>query len=153
MNAAVDTVTLAVTTGSAESSPVTELFNSNAPAASQDQIFLGVQTLGSGTNCASGCCVMSINVTSSPATLAIAHSIAEVGGPSGITVDNIANTTTFAQVSSLYFSNQGNSTAGNQCNSITGVGCAIKGDPGRAELNERVCPWPFRLNRATFAER
>jgi hypothetical protein len=126
MNSAVDTVKLAVATASAECAPVTELFNANAPAAAQDQIFFGVQTLGSGTNCGSGGCVMSINVTNTPGTLTIANSIAEINGPSGITVDNDANTTTFPQASSLYFSNQGNSTAGVPCGATTGVGCAVK---------------------------
>ncbi len=123
MNAALDAATLAVATGSAECSPVTEFFNANAPAASQDQIFFGVQNLGSGANCGGAGCVMSINVTGTPPALSIAHSIAEIGGPSGIIVDNNANS---AQASSLYFSNQGNSTAANQCNAITGVGCAVK---------------------------
>lgn len=127
MNAAVDTVTLAVATGSAECSPVTELYNANAPVASRDQIFFGVQNLGSGTNCGGAGCVMSINVTGAPGTLTIANSIAEVNGPSGIIVDNVANTTTFSQSSSIYFSRQGNSTAGVPCGTApAGVGCAVK---------------------------
>jgi hypothetical protein len=127
MNAAVDAATLAVATGSAECAPVTELFNANAPAASMDQIFFGVQTLGSGTNCAALGCVMSINVTGTPGTLTIANSIEEINGPSGIIVDDDANTTTFGQSSSLYFSRQGNSTAGVACGAApTGVGCAVK---------------------------
>jgi hypothetical protein len=67
MNAAVDLVALAVATGSAECSPVTELFNANAPAATRDQIFFGVQASGIGTNCGGAGCVMSINVTGTPA--------------------------------------------------------------------------------------
>lgn len=132
MNAAVDSVTLAVATGSAECSPITEFFNANAPAASQDQLFFGVQTAGAGAACVAGGCVMSINVTSTPATLAIGASIAEVNGPSGIIVDNNANTTLpggFSQASSIYFSRQGNSTMTNTCdtvNLIVGVGCAVK---------------------------
>ncbi len=126
MNAAVDAATLAVATGSAECSPVTELYNANAPAASRDQIFFGVQNLGSGANCGGGGCVMSVNVTGTPGTLAIANSIAETNGPSGIIVDNDANTTTFPQSSSLYFSRQGNSTAGAPCGATAGVGCAVK---------------------------
>jgi len=134
MNAAVDAgvgMTLAVgTNGSAECSAVTELFNANAPAASQDQIFFGVQSLGKGTNCGVIVgigCVMSINVTGIPGTLTIANSIAEIGGPSGIIVDNDANTTTFPQSSSLYFSSQGPSTAGVPCGAASaGVGCAVK---------------------------
>ena len=50
MKSAVDAATLAVATGSAECAPVTEFFNPNAPTATQDQIFFGVQTLGSGTS-------------------------------------------------------------------------------------------------------
>jgi hypothetical protein len=126
MNATVDAATLTVATGSAECAPVTEFFNANATAASRDQIFFGVQTLGSGANCASGGCVMSVNVTETagvpPITLTIANSIAETNGPSGIIVDNNANTGTFAQASSLYFSTQGNGT----CNGTAGVGCAVK---------------------------
>ena len=126
MNATVDLVTLAVATGSAECAPVTELYNANAPPASRDQIFFGVQNLGSGANCGGAGCVMSVNVTGTPGTLAIANSIAEINGPSGIIVDNAANTTTFPQSSSLYFSRQGNSTAGIPCGVTTGVGCAVK---------------------------
>jgi hypothetical protein len=126
MNPLVDVVSVAVANASAECSPVTELFNPNAPAATQDQIFFGVQNLGRGTNCGGVGCVMSVNVTSTPATLTIANSITEINGPSGIIVDNDANTTTFPQASSLYFSNQGNSTSGVPCGSTTGVGCAVK---------------------------
>jgi hypothetical protein len=126
MNAAVDAATLTVATGSAECAPLTELYNVNAPAASKDQIFFGVQTLGSGTNCGGAGCVMAVNVTATPASLAIANSIREINGPSGIIVDNDANTATYSQASSLYFSNQGNSTAGVPCGATTGVGCAVK---------------------------
>jgi hypothetical protein len=129
MNAAVDGVTVTVgTNGSAECSPVTEFFNANAPLGTQDQIFFGVQSLGRGGNCGVTIgigCVMSINL-SGPGPLAIANSIAEIGGPSGIVIDNDANTTTFPQSSSLYFSNQGNSTTGVPCGATTGVGCAVK---------------------------
>jgi hypothetical protein len=126
MNAAVDGTTLTVATGSAECAPVTEFYNANAPAASRDQIFFGVQNLGSGTNCGGAGCVMSVNITGTPATLAVANSIAEINGPSGIVVDNAANTTLFPQSSSLYFSRQGNSTAGVPCGVTVGVGCAVK---------------------------
>jgi hypothetical protein len=126
MNAAVDAATLTVATGSAECAPVTELYNANAPAASRDQIFFGVQTLGSGTSCGGAGCVMSVNVTGTPANLAIANSIAEINGPSGIIVDNDANTALSPQSSSLYFSSQGNSTAGVRCGVTVGVGCAVK---------------------------
>lgn len=126
MNAAVDAATLTVATGSAECAPVTELYNANAPAASSDQIVFGVQALGSGTNCGAAGCVMAVNVTGTPATLAIANSIAVINGPSGIIIDNDANTTLFPQSSSLYFSSQGNSTMGVPCGVTQGVGCAVK---------------------------
>ena len=127
MKSTVDSATLAVATSSAECSPVTELFNPSAPAASQDQIFLGVQTLGVGSGCGGNGCVMSVNVTSA-STLSIANSFAVVGGPSGIIVDDTASTSTYPQASSLYFSSQGNSTVALPCGSAstTGVGCAIK---------------------------
>jgi hypothetical protein len=126
MNAAVDAVTLAVATASSECAPVTEFFNANAPAATQDQIFFGVYNLGKGANCSTGGCVMSVNVTNTPTMLAIANSIAEINGPSGIIVDGDANTATYPQASSLYFSNQGNTTSGIPCGATVGVGCAIK---------------------------
>jgi hypothetical protein len=125
MNGAVDGVSLPVATNSAECSPVTELFNANAPSATQDQIFFGVQTLGRGT-CGGAGCVMSVNVTGTPAILMIANSITEINGPSGIIVDNDANTTTFPQASNLYFSNQGNSTLITPCGGTVSVGCAVK---------------------------
>lgn len=103
MNAAVDTVTLAVATNQAECAPVTEFFNANAPTATQDQIFFGVYTLGKGV-CSPGGCVMSVNVTNTPASLTVANSVAEVNGPSGIIVDGDAKTATYPQASSLYFS-------------------------------------------------
>lgn len=126
MNGAVDTVTLAVAAGSAECSPVTEFFNANAPSGSQDQIFFGVQNLGSALNCLAGGCVMSVNITNIPATLSIGNSVAETNGPSAIIVDNDANATAFPQASSLYFSRQGNSTLLAPCGTTIGVGCAVK---------------------------
>ena len=126
MNPATDAATLTVATGGTECAPITEFYNASAPAASRDQIFFGVQNLGSGSSCGNAGCVMSVNVTGSPATLAIANSIAVINGPSGIIVDNNANTASFSQASSLYFSSQGNSTAGVPCGATTGVGCGIK---------------------------
>ena len=48
--------------------------------------------------------------------------VAETGGTSGIVVDNVGNTTTFQQASSLYFSNLSNTT----CSGVAGGACAIK---------------------------
>ena len=108
--------------------PLTEFFNTNAAAASQDQLFFSVASNGAGANCTTTGCVMSVNITSTPGTLTVGSSIAEITGTSGIIVDNNANTTTFPQASSLYFSNQGNSTLTTPCGSLLvfGVGCAVK---------------------------
>ncbi len=67
---------------------------------------------------------MSVNITNTPATLTIGSSIPEIMGASGIIIDN---NSTSAQASSLYFSNQGNSTAAVKCGRApAGVGCAVK---------------------------
>ena len=128
MNTTVDaTPTLQVVSAVAavDCGPLTEFFNANAPAASQDQLFFGV----AGDSVAPTCitagvgCVMSVNITNTPAALIIGSSIPEIMGASGIIIDN---NSTSAQASSLYFSNQGNSTAAVKCGATTGVGCAVK---------------------------
>jgi hypothetical protein len=128
MNTTVDaTVTLEVVSsvGAVDCGPLTEFFNANAAAASQDQLFFSVAGDSTSAICiAAGVgCVMSVNITNIPAALTIGSSIPEIMGASGIIVDN---NSTSAQASSLYFSNQGNSTAALKCNTTTGVGCAIK---------------------------
>ena len=73
----------------------------------------------------SGGCMRAFDITSGfPAstTGAGVSTVAETGGTSGIVVDNVGNTTTFQQASSLYFSNLANTT----CNGIAGGACAIK---------------------------
>jgi hypothetical protein len=125
MNTAPDaTPVLNVATASVECMPPTEFFNAST---SQDQLFFGVYSDGVGASCATTGCVMSVNITGNPALLTIASSIAEINGPSGIVVDN---NSTSAQTSSLYFSNQGNSTNAVKCGpatgGTTGVGCAVK---------------------------
>jgi hypothetical protein len=125
MNTTVDAVTLQVASAPVDCGPLTEFFNTNA-ATNQDQLFFGVASNGAGAACATTGCVMAVNITGTPGTLSINSSIAEITGPSGIIVDNNANTTTFSQASSLYFSNQGNSTALVPCGATIGVGCAVK---------------------------
>jgi hypothetical protein len=128
MNTTVDAATLQVASAPVDCGPLTEFFNTNA-ATNQDQLFFGVASNGAGAACATTGCVMAVNITGIPGTLSINASIAEVNGPSGIIVDNNANTTPvtgFSQASSLYFSNQGNSVAGATCGGTTGVGCAVK---------------------------
>jgi hypothetical protein len=130
MNTTVDaTPVLQVASTAVDCSPLTEFFNTNAAAASQDQVFFGVASSGAGAACTTTRCVMSVNITNIPTTLTINNSIAEITGPSGIIVDNAASTTPvtgFPQASSLYFSNQGNSTAAVPCGATSGVGCAVK---------------------------
>jgi hypothetical protein len=128
MNTTVDatpTLTVVSTLTNVDCGPLTEFFNSNAAAASQDQLFFGVAGDSTSAICiAAGVgCVMSVNITNIPATLSIGSSIPEIMGSSGIIVDN---NSTSAQASSLYFSNQGNSTAAVTCGGTTGVGCAVK---------------------------
>jgi hypothetical protein len=130
MNTTVDaTPVLQIASAAVDCSPLTEFSNTNATL-NQDQIFFGVASNGAGAGCSATIgCVMAVNITGIPATLTINSSIAEVKGPSGIIVDNNANTaltTGFPQTSSLYFSNQGNSTAAATCGGTTGVGCAVK---------------------------
>lgn len=132
MNTTVDatpTLQVASVAAAVDCGPLTEFFNTNA-ATNQDQIFFGVASNGAGAACSATVgCVMAVNITGIPGTLTINASIAEITGPSGIIVDNNANTTPvtgFSQASSLYFSNQGNSTGAVPCGGTTGVGCAVK---------------------------
>jgi hypothetical protein len=125
MNTAVDaTPQLQIASAAVDCSPLTEFFNANA-ATNQDHIFFGVASDAVSATCitAGVGCVMSVNITSTPVALAVGSSIPEIMGPSGIIVDN---NSTSNQASSLYFSNQGNSTAAVPCGGTTGVGCAVK---------------------------
>jgi len=114
-------------------SPITEVFNT-----ATDWIFFSVgnnlNPSGSGPIPAvcrgSGHgCVISINVTGSPAwppgtvTNAALAPLNAAGATSGIVVDNVSGS---AQASSFYFSYGTNSTAAAPCNTIVGVGCAVK---------------------------
>ncbi len=114
-------------------SPVTEIFNPNTGTSGTDLIFFSVQSGGRGTvgTTATNCpvtaptgCVMSIDVTSGAFPTALTDSLGEIGGTSGIVIDNVGN---FGQDSSLYFSRLGQSTLTN-CGSAgaTLVGCAVK---------------------------
>jgi hypothetical protein len=128
MNTTVDVtpmLTVVSTLTDVDCGPLTEFFNSSAAAASQDQLFFGVAGDSTSATCiAAGVgCIMSVNITNIPTTLTIGSSIPEIMGSSGIIVDN---NSTSGQASSLYFSNQGNSTAAVSCGATTGVGCAIK---------------------------
>lgn len=91
--------------GSTECSPVTEVFNTPT---STDWIFFSVTNSGVPSGCGNGGCVMSVNLTAAgsswPPPAGVANSAPASGGTSGITFDNVANTTTFPQASSIYFS-------------------------------------------------
>jgi hypothetical protein len=89
----------ALATGAADSSPVTEFYNSNT---STDYLFVGVTN-----NCAATTvggtagCVMSLNITSGlPAVVVGTTAIPASGGSTGIVVDNDSGD---AQASSIYY--------------------------------------------------
>ena len=114
---------LALASNTNSCSPVTEFFNPNLGSGGADMLFVSVQNGCSAT--VSGGCMRAFDITSGfPAgtTGAGVSTVAEVAGTSGIVVDNVGNTTTFQQASSLYFSNLANTT----CNGIAGGACAIK---------------------------
>jgi hypothetical protein len=120
-----------------ECSSVTEVYNT---AASTDWIFFSVG--GSANQIAAGCsatagitgCLMSLNLTAlaswPPLKVTQGYRLptapANQGSTSEIIIDNVANTTTFQQASSLYFSFLNNAVTGATCNGATGVGCAVK---------------------------
>ena len=114
---------LALASNTNSCSPVTEFFNPNIGSGGADMLFVSVQNGCSGT--ISGGCMRAFDITSGfPAstTGAGVSTVAETGGTSGIVVDNVGNTTTFSQASSLYFSNLSNTT----CTGVAGGACAIK---------------------------
>jgi hypothetical protein len=114
-------------------SPVTEIFNPNTGTSGTDLIFFSVQSGGRGTvgTTATNCpltaptgCVMSIDVTSGAFPTALNNSLGEIGGTSGIIIDNVG---AFGQDSSLYFSRLGQSSLTNCGGSGAAlVGCAVK---------------------------
>jgi hypothetical protein len=120
-----------------ECSAVTEVYNT---AASTDWIFFSVG--GSANQTAAGCsatvgitgCLMSLNLTAlaswPPPRVTQGYRLPTAppnqGSTSGIIIDNVANTTSFQQASSLYFSFLNNAVTGAACNGSTGTGCAVK---------------------------
>jgi hypothetical protein len=93
-------------TGAAESSPVTEFYNSTL---AKDYLFAGVTnhcvaTTGGGT----AGCVMSLDITSGfPTVNASTTALPATGGTTGIVVDNNSNAT---QASSIYYGTKTGST-------------------------------------------
>jgi hypothetical protein len=118
-------------TGAAgQCSPVTEIFNPNVGTTGTDFLFLSVQSGDKAriglpfTNCPGTGCVMSLDVTSGAVPNRLAASLGELGGASGIIIDNVG---TDAQESNIYFSRlkqSALSTCGGS--GTTMVGCAVK---------------------------
>jgi hypothetical protein len=119
-------------------SQVAEVYNT---ATSTDWIFFSVG--GSANQTAAGCsatagitgCLMSLNLTAlasswPPLRVTQGYPLPTAppnqGSTSGIIIDNVANTASFQQASSLYFSFLNNAVTGAACNGATGVGCAVK---------------------------
>jgi hypothetical protein len=102
MNNLADTTTAALTTGPADSSPVTEFYNA---ALSTDYLFVGVTnhciaTAGGG----SAGCVMSLDMTGGfPTVDAGTTALPAAGGTTGIIVDNNSSAT---EASSIYYGTQ-----------------------------------------------
>jgi len=116
----------------AQCSPVTEIFNPNIGAGT-DLIFLSVDrgdratigaAPGNATNCVGTGCVLSFDITSGTVPAHVLSSLPELGGTSGIIIDNLG---TDPQEANIYFTRLGQSTLTN-CGSSgsTLVGCAVK---------------------------
>jgi hypothetical protein len=106
MNTSADPTTAALTTGTADSSPITEFYNAGL---GKDYIFVGVTdhciaTTGGGT----AGCVMSLDITSGfPTVNASSTALAAAGGTSGIIVDNDSSLT---EASSIYYATKTGAT-------------------------------------------
>lgn len=95
-------------------SPITEFYNSGT---GKDWLFLGVQAGCPSTG--GSACILSLDVTSGfPSAVSAAQT--EVGGTSGIVVDNVS---LLPQASSIYFTTLNATTCGD---GNSGGGCAVK---------------------------
>jgi hypothetical protein len=107
----------------ANCSPITEIYNT---ATSTDWLFLSVDNFGVTSTCNKGSCVMSFALGSSMVS-SVNSSYAGSGsmnGTSGFIVDNVANTTTYPQASSIYFAPVANNLS---CgDGSTNTACGIK---------------------------
>jgi hypothetical protein len=122
-----------ITGAAGQCSPVTELFNPNVGIGGTDFTFFSVQSgdlphigapPGNTTNCPGTGCVMAANVTTGVVPTHVLSSAAELGGTSGIIIDNVG---TAAQEANIYFSRL-KQTALSSCggSGATLVGCAVK---------------------------
>ena len=94
---------ITTTNNSGNCSPLTEIYNT---ATSTDWLFLSVDNHGVTSTCNNKSCVMSFILGSSMVSAVNASyaSSGNLNGTGGIIVDNVANTTSFPQASSIYFS-------------------------------------------------
>ena len=116
--------------GGDECSPPTEIDNTTTGT---DWLFFSVTNHANQTGCGTGGCIMSLDITSgSWPRAAVTAAKPASGGTSAITIDNVANTTTFPQASNIYFSylsNSGGVTVNNAdflnppCNANSNSGC------------------------------
>ncbi len=99
MNGTPNGTTVALATGAADASPITEFYN---PTLAMDFLFVGVtNNCTATTNGGTAGCVMSLDITAGfPAVNAGTTSLAAAGGTSGIIVDNNSN---IPQASSIYY--------------------------------------------------
>jgi hypothetical protein len=125
---------ITTTNNSGNCSPLTEIYNT---ATSTDWLFLSVDNHGVTTTCNNGSCVMSFILGSSMVGTVNASYVAcdlfvlgvctvpgNLNGTGGIVVDNVANTTSFPQASSIYFAPiASNLTCGD---GTTNTGCVVK---------------------------
>lgn len=115
---------ITTTGGMGNCSPVTEIYNT---ATSTDWLFLSVDNHGVTAACANQSCVMSFVLGSSMVSAVNSTYVPSTGnlnGTGGIIVDNVANTTTFPQASSIYFMPiASNLTCGD---GSSNTGCGIK---------------------------
>lgn len=116
--------------GGDECSPPTEIDNTTTGT---DWLFFSVTNNANQTGCGTGGCIMSLDITTGSWPRAgVTAAKPASGGTSGITIDNVANTTTFPQASNIYFSylsNAGGVTVNNAdflnppCNVNSHSGC------------------------------
>jgi hypothetical protein len=114
---------ITTTNNSGNCSPLTEIFNT---ATSTDWLFLSVDNHGVTSTCNNQSCVMSFVLGSSMVTGVNSSYVpsANMNGTGGFIVDNVANTTSFPQASSIYFMPIANNlTCGD---GTSGTGCGIK---------------------------
>jgi len=117
MNGTIDGNSFTLVNGTADCSPLTEIFNTGT---SKEWLFLSVanHSLNPGACTGAAGCVISFDITSAFPS-AVSQAVNAASGTGGIVVDNMSTST---QASSIYFSTLANTT----CNGVGGIGCAIK---------------------------